>query len=145
MTTRIRFNPMTREVEIEGTEDFVKAYFSKIQKTLSEFAEVEEKVPAARMKRAAAVKETGKKEAKRKTVVKKAAKKTTNFDAVMTLIKKGKKGVTTADLMKKTGLTQRQIWGVIYQAEKDGKIAKAKRGVYVSAVSEEAPVSRIRQ
>jgi hypothetical protein len=137
--SRIRFNPVTKEIEIEGSEDFVKTYFSKIQKILSEPAEVAAKGPAARSKSAAMVKETVKKGAKREKVVKKAVKKTTNFDSVMAIIKKSKKGVTTTDLMKKTGLTQRQIWGIIYQAEKDGKIAKVKRGVYISAVSEETP------
>jgi len=27
--TRIRFNPITKEIEIEGSETFVKSYFKK--------------------------------------------------------------------------------------------------------------------
>ncbi len=29
--TRIRFNPITKEIEIEGSETFVKSYFKKLQ------------------------------------------------------------------------------------------------------------------
>jgi len=32
---RIRFNPSTKEVEIEGSEEFVNAMFNKIQKVMS--------------------------------------------------------------------------------------------------------------
>ena len=128
MTTRIRFNSVTRDVEIEGSEDFVKAYFKKIEKILSEPEAIQEKVPVPRRKKAAAVKSNVKAE--------KAIKKTTNFDSVLTLILKSQKGITTAELMEKTGLTQQQIWGVIFRAEKDGKIAKAKRGLYIAAIPE---------
>ena len=34
--SRIRFNPVTKEVEVEGSESFVKAYFSKLQEMISE-------------------------------------------------------------------------------------------------------------
>lgn len=33
--SRIRFNPVTKEIEIEGSEKFVKTYFDKIQSMLS--------------------------------------------------------------------------------------------------------------
>ena len=36
MATRIRFNPVTKEVKIEGTESFVKSHFAKIRTLLSE-------------------------------------------------------------------------------------------------------------
>ncbi len=32
--SRIRFNPATREIEIEGSEEFVRIYFGKVQKLL---------------------------------------------------------------------------------------------------------------
>jgi len=40
-------------------------------------------------------------------------------------------GITTAELKEKTGLTDRQIGGIVNMAKKQGKINKAKRGVYV--------------
>ena len=33
--SRIRFNPVTKEIEVEGTEQFVKTYFAKLQAMLS--------------------------------------------------------------------------------------------------------------
>jgi len=33
--SRIKFNPVTKEIEIEGSEQFVKTYFDKIQSMLS--------------------------------------------------------------------------------------------------------------
>ena len=32
--SRIRFNPATKEIEIEGSEEFVRIYFGKVQKLL---------------------------------------------------------------------------------------------------------------
>jgi hypothetical protein len=29
--SRISFNPVTKEIEVEGTESFVKTYFNKLQ------------------------------------------------------------------------------------------------------------------
>jgi hypothetical protein len=33
--SRIRFNPVTKDIEIEGSEEFVKAYFNKLRETIS--------------------------------------------------------------------------------------------------------------
>ena len=33
--SRIRFNPVTKEIEIEGSESFVKTYFNKLQAMIS--------------------------------------------------------------------------------------------------------------
>ena len=33
--SRIRFNPVTKEIEIEGSEEFVKTYFGKLQGMIS--------------------------------------------------------------------------------------------------------------
>ena len=33
--SRIRFNPVTKEIEIEGSEAFVKTYFNKLQSMMS--------------------------------------------------------------------------------------------------------------
>lgn len=33
--SRIKFNPVTKEFEIAGTERFVKAYFKKLQQLMS--------------------------------------------------------------------------------------------------------------
>ena len=37
--SRIRFNPVTKEIEVEGAEKFVKIYFDKLQAMISGAAE----------------------------------------------------------------------------------------------------------
>jgi hypothetical protein len=105
--SRIRFNPVTKEIEVEGTEQFVKIYFGKLQAMISGSAE-------------------------KKAVIKKAPgkKKITNQASVIELIQGSKKGISTGELTKKTGLAERQIWSIVYRATKEGKIRKIKRGTY---------------
>ena len=158
--SRIRFNPVTKEIEVEGSELFVKTYFAKLQAMISgpspkaptekepkaEKAAQEKKAvknparaKAPRVNKApkatkavkpavaGRVKKTGKKAP--------AEKKETNVDAVVSLIQGAPEGVSTAELKTKTGLNERQIWGVVNRASKEGKIRKVKRGVYGGAVA----------
>jgi hypothetical protein len=162
--SRIRFNPGTKEIEIEGSESFVKAYFDKLQTMVSgpfpktvkmkkgpkAAKEVPEKKtekkpklvkasPPKKTKKAAKaskpvlfkkVKKTGKKAP--------AEKKVTNIDAVVSLIQGAPEGISTAELKTKTGLNKRQIWGIVNRASKEGKIRKAKRGLYSGVAASEA-------
>lgn len=148
--SRIRFNPGTKEIEIEGSEEFVKAYFNKLQNMISA-------APLGTVKESKAVKVSPAKKAKKgpKAVkplpakkepkaakprpakkVKRTAKKepgvkrVTNMNAVATLIQGSTEGISTAELKEKTGLTERQIWSIVNRAAKQGKIRKMKRGVY---------------
>jgi DNA invertase Pin-like site-specific DNA recombinase len=118
--SRIRFNPVTREIEVEGTELFVKTYFNKLQAMISGPLEViAEKSIAARVR-------SGRKAAKKKP----GEKKVTNIDTVVTLIQGSAEGISTAELKKRTGLTEQQIWNIVNRATKEGKTRKAKRGLY---------------
>ncbi len=88
------------------------------------------------VKKIATKKVTVKKPAGKKVAVKKpAAKKTTKtvIDTVLAIIKKSKKGVNTAALMKKTGFNERQIHNNVYKLKKQGKIKSVGRGVYLKA------------
>jgi hypothetical protein len=142
--SRIRFNPVTKEIEIEGSEKFVKAYFGKLQKMISGAPEKTvtiKREPKAKAAKAAPVK-AGKKKPKAVAVkvapkkVKKAAKKApaekkvTNIDTVVSLIKGAPEGISTAELKAKTGLKELQIWGIVNRAAKLGKIKKVKKGLY---------------
>lgn len=109
--SRIKFNPATREIEVEGSESFVKAYFAKIQKLLAE----EEETKSVKAASAPGV------------------KRGDIYDTVMGIIAQTADGINTSDLMEKTGLTSQQIRSVIYRAEKQGKLRKAKRGLYAPA------------
>jgi len=44
--SRIRFNPGTKEIEVEGSEKFVKAYFNKLQSMIT--GTTEKKVKAVK-------------------------------------------------------------------------------------------------
>jgi hypothetical protein len=150
--SRIRFNPVTKEIEVEGTEKFVKTYFKKLQEMVFGFAEktvATKKAPKA--VKAAPAKKTEKKEpkavkARPQKKAKKAAKKApgikrvTNIDMVVGLIQGSAEGISTAELKEKTGLIESQIWSIVNRAAKAGKIRKVKRGVYgVVAAVEASP------
>lgn len=147
--SRIRFNPATKEIEVEGSESFVKTYFDKLQAMISGPAKekavkaapakkaeikarVEKAAPVEKVPKAPkAVKPTVAKKKATKTGKKAAAKKkATNIDAVVSLIQGTPEGISTAELKTKTGLNEKQIWSIVNRASKAKKIRKVKRGVY---------------
>jgi hypothetical protein len=126
--SRIRFNPVTKEIEVEGSEKFVRTYFQKLQELLSQG-------PGDKAKRGPKQKVRSVKKAKRAKAApgRKKAAKGTQADTVVALVNGSDGGITTSALMEKTGLTERQIWGIVYRAQKQGKIKKTKRGMYTAA------------
>jgi len=124
-TSRIRFNPVTREVEIEGTESFVKSYFAKIQTLLSGLEEAV-KEPAARRSRV--LKKAAKEPAARKSLRRGGISST-----IIEIVRASEEGIGIPALTKETGFTQQQVRTVIFKAEKQGVIQRVKRGVYVTA------------
>ena len=162
--SRIRFNPGTKEIEVEGSESFVKAYFKKLQEMV--FAPVKKTVTAKKESRAikaAPAKKTEKKvKAAKASPAKKAkkgpkaakagpvkkvskaakkklvGKKINNMASVVELIQVSTEGISTSELKEKTGLSERQIWSIVNRASKKGKIRKTKRGLYSAAVAVEA-------
>jgi hypothetical protein len=136
--SRIRFNPTTKEIEIEGSEAFVKTYFDKLQAMMSGFTEKTIEKPKGAKTRPA---KKGKREPKEATPrpVKKAGKvaekepgkkKVTHISAIVGLVQASAEGISTSALKGKTGLTERQIWSIVDRAAKEGKIRKIKRGLY---------------
>jgi hypothetical protein len=135
--SRIRFNPVTKEIEIEGSEAFVKTYFNKLQALMSGVTETVEdpKKPKVRPAKRGMAEP---KEPPQRPVVKvgKAAqmepgkKKVTHIAAIVGLVQANGEGISTATLKEKTGLAERQIWSIVDRAAKEGKIRKIKRGLY---------------
>jgi hypothetical protein len=126
--SRIRFNPVTKEIEVEGSEKFVKTYFKKLQVMVFGLAE----------KTVAAKKTQKKPKVKKASPAPKAPKapgekRVTNIDIIVGLIQGSAEGISTAELKEKTGLIESQIWSIVNRAFKEGKIRKVKRGVYVGA------------
>jgi hypothetical protein len=124
--SRIRFNPVTKEIEVEGSEEFVKTYFGKLQAMISGVPEAMMKEP--KVKKVRPVKKAGK-VAKEKPGV----KRVTNIDTVVGLIQGSTEGISTAELKEKTGLVELQIWSIVNRAAKLGKIKKVKKGLYAGA------------
>ncbi len=77
---------------------------------------------------------TVKKKAVKKVAVKKpAAKKAvklTAADTTFAVIKRSKKGVSVAELMKQTEFDQKKTYNIIYKLKKQGKIKSVEKGVY---------------
>jgi len=118
--SRIRLNPTTREIEIEGTEQFIKKYFDIIHNMFlgSRASEPVQKATETVKARKRADKPAG---------------RPSKTGSVIKLIQGSKKGITTTELEKKTGLSAKRIWAIVYRAEKSGKIKKAGRGLYIAA------------
>ncbi|MBU2227351.1 MAG: hypothetical protein KJ936_06740 [Proteobacteria bacterium] len=132
--SRIRFNPVTKEIEVEGSELFVKTYFNKLQAMISGPSQKTVTIK----KEPRAVKPTIAKKVKKTRKKAPAEKKVTHIDAVVSLIQGAPEGISTAELKTKTGLNERQIWSIINRASKQGMIQKIKRGIYSGVVAVEA-------
>lgn len=142
---RIKFNPETQEIEIEGSETFVKTYFDKVQQLISGVREErtgrgrrprragngptaeEADGSAKKMRKAVTPPKGGSKAAPGEGIRKRNVSKT-----VLTLIRESAEGMTTGQLKDETGFDGKQIWAVIYRAEKKGLLRKEKRGLYVA-------------
>ena len=124
--SRIRFNPVTKEIEVEGSESFVKTYFDKLQALMSGAPEAVVKKPKLEKVRPA-------KKAKKMAKNEPREKRVTNIDRVVGLIQGSAEGISTAQLKEKTGLAELQIWSIVNRASKLGKIRKVKKGLYAGA------------
>jgi hypothetical protein len=148
-TSYLRFNPETKELELEGSEEFIKSYFDKLQQKLPQSSGEGKKEPVAtitlpakkvklkakaRAKAKAKIPAPGKaiKIAGKKAIARKS-QEASLFDKVVGLVQDSAEGITTSELNVKTGLTDRQIWGITGRAAGLGKIKKTKRGVYLPA------------
>jgi len=140
--SRVKFNPVSREIEVEGSEAFVKTYFDRLQRLLAGGEPKPKERKERKVRKTAAAKKVKAmrmpaKKAGGGKAAKKPAKKVGKRPAsalkrIVSALQGTAAGLTTGQLQEKTGLKQRQIWTTIYRAQKMGKIAKAKRGTYVA-------------
>lgn len=117
---------MTTKKELIALKKEIKAMDKKLEKLLK--AVEKERTKAPRASKAKAVKTAAK-----KAPAKQKATKVTATDQVLNIIKRSKKGVDTATLMKKTGFDQKKVRNILQRTFKQGKIQRAEKGVYVSA------------
>jgi transcriptional regulator NrdR family protein len=95
--------------------------------------------PAKRVERKTRVKAKKKAPVKKKVPAKKTvaprrkrAKKLSETDKVLRVIRGHKKGVDISKLKKKTGFADNKVRAIVYRASKEGKIKRLGRGVYSS-------------
>ena len=131
---RVKFNPDTKEIEIEGSESFVTATFDKLQAMLS--GAPVKKVPIQKKPKAAKIRPK-----KNVSPVASGAKRGTLSKAVLTLISSSPEGISMSELKEKTGMKDSQIRNVLSGAIKRGKIQAIRRGVYVVAAAPD-PVAK---
>lgn len=87
-------------------------------------------VAASKLEKPKTVKQKAvKKLAVKKPAAKKAVKLTV-ADTTFAVIKRSKKGVGVAELMKQTEFDQKKIYNIIYKLKKQGKIKSVEKGVY---------------
>lgn len=104
------------------------AKIEKLQKQFSEMAKKHPKIPAK--------KATAKKAAAKKTVARKVAPKragATASDKVLAIVNRSKKGVDSANVMKKTGFDKKKVANIFARMKKQGKIKNSAKGIYLKA------------
>lgn len=80
-------------------------------------------------KKRAAKKKSAPSSAKAKPVA--APKGETMLDNILGMISRSRKGITVAQLKKRTGLEKRQVSNALYKLSNKGQIEAVSRGVYV--------------
>ncbi len=101
----------------------LKRLTQKTDKMIKRLEKLEKKAQVAKKPKAKAVK---------KAVAKKPAKLTAS-GTVLAIIKRSRKGVDKAILIKKTGFKDKKIRDITYRLRKQRKIKRDRKGLYVKA------------
>jgi len=100
----------------------------KVENLLKEF-EKDKKGKAPKASKEEAVKA----KTAKKAPVKRGATKLTATDQVLKIVNTSKKGVDIITIKKKTGFEDKKLRNIIFRANKEGKIHRASRGLYIGA------------
>ncbi len=114
----------------------LKALAKKVDKLIVVVGKLEKPKATKKPKAKAVKRKPVKKTVAKKVAVKKpAAKKTTKtaIDTILGVIKRSKKGVDAATLMKKTGFNRRKIYDIVKSLKNQGKVKSGGHGVYMKA------------
>jgi predicted Rossmann fold nucleotide-binding protein DprA/Smf involved in DNA uptake len=110
--------------DLQSVLKSLRALTQKTEKMIKRLEELEKSQAPKRPK--------VKPKAVKKAVAKKPAEMSAN-ETVLAIIKRSRKGVDKAALVKKTGFEGRKIWDIIYSLKKQGKIKSERKGLYVKA------------
>lgn len=112
--------------DLQDVVKTLKSATAKIEKLQKQFSEMAKKHPKIPAKKAAA----------KKTVARKVAPKragATASDKVLAIVNRSKKGVDSADVMKKTGFDKKKVANIFARMKKQGKIKNSAKGIYLKA------------
>jgi putative endonuclease len=121
-------NKMTiSKKDLQALNKQVKALGNKIDKLLASAGKSQKTTAKpARLK-------TTQKASVKKTTTKKRPVKLTATDQVLKIIKRSKKGVNVAALIKKTGFNEKKVSNILNRIYKQGRVKRAGRGIYIGA------------
>ena len=119
--------------DLQSLQREIKALGRKIEKLIKEFDKSNKTKVTKKVTAKPAKAKTTKKAPAKKAPVKKRSSKLTATDQVLNNIKRSKKGVDTATLMKKTGFNQKKVTNILQRTFKQGKIKRVSKGVYIGA------------
>ncbi len=126
-------NEMTIKQDLQALNKDIQA----LGKTINKLIAAVEKGETTKVAKKATTKpikaKTTKKAPAKKAPAKKKTAQPTATDQVLNIIKRSKKGVNTATLMKKTGFNQKKVTNILQRTYKQGKIMRVRKGVYVSS------------
>ena len=119
--------------DLQSLQLEIKALGRKMEKLIKEF-DKGKKIKDTKKATAKPIKaKTTKKAPAEKAPAKKRTAQPTATDQVLNIIKRSKKGVNTATLMKKTGFNQKKVTNILQRTFKQGKIKRVGKGIYVSS------------
>jgi len=109
--------------DLKAVAKDLKRLTQKTDKMIKRLGKPEKKAQAVKKPKAKAVK---------KVVVKKPAKLSAS-GTVLAIIKRSRKGIDKATLVKKTGFEDKKARDITYRLMKQGKIKRDLKGLYVKA------------
>lgn len=140
----IKFNELTREIEMRGSESFIESNFDKIQDLLVECFGVKEKmisrateaiqepISVVKVKDSQADLESKVKRPPLRKYIRKEGM-LGHERIVVEVAEQKPKEISIASLKEKFGLSESKIGGIIRDAEKLGKIRRVMNGSYAWA------------
>ena len=115
--------------QLQSVVKSLKVLTQKTEKIAKKLGSLEKVQPPkrrgvkAKVRRKIVARRPAKRVAKRPT-------KVTAIDTVLKSVQKRKRGITTAEIKKRTGFNEKKIWDIVNRAKRQGKVKSLGKGVY---------------
>jgi len=119
--------------DLQALSRDIKAIEKKMEKLIAAAERSKEPTTGKKTTAKSVKAKTTKRSPAQKAPAKKKTAQPTATDQVLNIIKRLKKGVNTATLMKKTGFNQKKVTNILQRTYKQGKIKRVAKGIYVGA------------